>query len=146
MKKSNLDEMQEQTLLHIEHNCCWLAIWSLAASITVQGILGCYLDHILGEVICLFLVCTYMAISCLKQGIWDRKILPCRKNNLLCSLTASAFIGIFSYFLLSGKPIPRERVTSITLALMAFVFLLSMAVLSILTVIYKKRSEVLEKE
>ena len=28
-KKSNLDERQEQGLLKIEHNGCWLAFWGL---------------------------------------------------------------------------------------------------------------------
>ena len=32
MKKSNLDEMQEQELLKIEHNGCWLAFWGLLQS------------------------------------------------------------------------------------------------------------------
>ena len=146
MKKNNLDEMQEQKLLHIEHNCCWLAFWGLILSITIQGILGCYLDHILGEVICLFILCIYMVFACLKQGIWDRKLLPNRKDNLLCSLIASAFIGVFSYFMLSSKSVPKGRMVFITLVLMIFVFLLSMAALSILIAIYKRRSETLEKE
>ena len=29
MKKSNLDEMQEQELLKVEHNGCWIAFWGL---------------------------------------------------------------------------------------------------------------------
>ena len=32
MKKSNLDEIQEQELLKIEHNGCWLAFWGLLQS------------------------------------------------------------------------------------------------------------------
>lgn len=146
MKKNNLDEMQEQKLLRIEHNCCWLAFWCLATTITIQGIMSCYLDHILGEIICLFVICVYMVLSCLKQGIWDRKLVPNLKNNLLCSLAASVFIGIFTYFLLSGKPIEKESILPISLALMVLVFLLSMAVQSICTAIYKKRIESLEKE
>ena len=31
-KNSNLDERQEQTLLRIEHNGCWLAFWGLLAA------------------------------------------------------------------------------------------------------------------
>lgn len=146
MKNSNLDEMQEQKLLRIEHNCCWLAFWSLAASITIQGVLGCYLDHILGEIICLFLISGCMIISCLKQGIWDRKLVPNRKNNLLCSLAASIFIGIFTYFQLAGKLEQQERLLPVCIAFMVFVFLLSMAALSICTIIYRKRKDSLEQE
>ena len=37
MKKNNLDEMQEQELLKIEHNGCWLAFWLLFASMAVES-------------------------------------------------------------------------------------------------------------
>ena len=30
-RKNRLDEMQEQKLLKIEHNACWLAFWGLLA-------------------------------------------------------------------------------------------------------------------
>ena len=33
---SNLDERQEQALLKIEHNCCWLAFWGLLTALFVQ--------------------------------------------------------------------------------------------------------------
>ena len=35
-KKSRLDEMQEQKMLQIEHNGCWLAFIGLFAVILVQ--------------------------------------------------------------------------------------------------------------
>lgn len=34
-KKINLDEMQEQELLTVEHNGCWIAFWSLLAAIII---------------------------------------------------------------------------------------------------------------
>ena len=34
-KKSNLDEMQEQELLKVEHNGCWIAFWGLLAAIII---------------------------------------------------------------------------------------------------------------
>ena len=34
--KNRLDEMQEQKLLKIEHNGCWLAFYGLAAVIMIQ--------------------------------------------------------------------------------------------------------------
>ena len=36
-RKNNLDEMQEQELLKIEHNGCWLAFWGLLISMIVQS-------------------------------------------------------------------------------------------------------------
>lgn len=38
-KKSNLDEMQEQELLKVEYNGCWIAFWGLLAAIIIQSIL-----------------------------------------------------------------------------------------------------------
>ena len=38
MKKNNLDERQEQTLLHIEKNGCWIAFWGLLAALMIQMI------------------------------------------------------------------------------------------------------------
>ena len=35
-KKNQLDEMQEQKLLHIERNGCWFCFWSLLAAILIQ--------------------------------------------------------------------------------------------------------------
>ena len=40
MKKSNLDEMQEQALLRIEHTGCCLVFWGLLAAMAVQGVMG----------------------------------------------------------------------------------------------------------
>ena len=34
--KNNLDEMQEQKLLKIEHNGMWFALWGLIIAIIVQ--------------------------------------------------------------------------------------------------------------
>ena len=34
--KNKLDEMQEQKLLHIEHNGCWFAFWALIVAMFVQ--------------------------------------------------------------------------------------------------------------
>ena len=44
-KKNNLDEMQEQKLLKIEHNGCWLAFWGLFIVLIAQFIFygpGCW--------------------------------------------------------------------------------------------------------
>lgn len=145
-KQNNLDEMQEQKLLHIEHTCCWLAIWCLVAAITIQGLMGCYLDHILGEIVCLFLLCVHMVTACLKQGIWDRKLVPNWKNNILCALCASLFIGFFTYFQLLGKLEQPQYLLPICLIAMAFVFVLSLVALGLCTAIYRKRHKELEEE
>ena len=35
-RRNNLDEMQEQKLLHIESRGYWLAFWGLAAALIIQ--------------------------------------------------------------------------------------------------------------
>lgn len=40
IKRTNkLDEMQEQKMLKIEHNGCWLAFWGLFVSLLVQALI-----------------------------------------------------------------------------------------------------------
>ena len=49
-RKSNLDERQEQVLLGIEHNGCWLAFWGLLVSILAQEVIfGGEAKYIAGE-------------------------------------------------------------------------------------------------
>lgn len=38
--KNNLDEMQEQKLLKIEHNGVWFTFWGLLFAILIQVVLG----------------------------------------------------------------------------------------------------------
>lgn len=72
MKHNNLDEMQEQELLKIEHNGCWLAFWGLLLAIIVQAISG--KGDPFGEWILFMLLAVYMGIACMRKGIWDRRL------------------------------------------------------------------------
>ena len=38
-RKNNLDEMQEQKMLKIEHNGFWLLYWGLFAALLIQAVL-----------------------------------------------------------------------------------------------------------
>lgn len=95
MKKSNLDEMQEQALLRIEHTGCWLAFWGLLAAMAIQGILGAGIRELAGEWIVFMGLCLYLLVSCLRCGIWDRTLKANRKTNLIVSLIAGAAVGVF---------------------------------------------------
>ena len=93
-RKSNLDERQEQALLKIEHNGCWLAFWGLLIAMVVQLIVyGFDMKLLAGEWIVFMALCLYIWSSCLKQGIWDRQLKPDRKTNLLASLVAGLAFG-----------------------------------------------------
>ena len=145
-KKSNLDEMQEQKLLQIEHNGFWIAFWALAAAITIQTLMGGYLDHIMGETAVLLIISLYMLYGCLKHGIWDRKLKPTLKTNLLCSLAAGLFTGIIFWFRL-GKWIDSPAQLALSCLISAvFTFLLALAALSLCTALYKKRRKKLDEE
>lgn len=100
--KNNLDEMQEQKLLHIEHNVCWLCFWGLLASIYIQIAMGnSDIRSIGGESLILLISGGYILFACLKNGIWDRNLKPNRKTNLwlspLSGLAFGGFWGVLSY-------------------------------------------------
>ena len=98
MKRNNLDEMQEQELLKIEHNGCWLAFWGLLAALIIQGIVYGTLDFrtFAGEWIVFMALSLYLAIACIRKGIWDRHIPMTTKANLSCSGFAAFVVGVFN--------------------------------------------------
>ena len=145
MKKSNLDEMQEQALLKIEHNGCWLAFWGLLAVMAIQMVMGVPGTQMLGEWIVFMVLALYLVIACLRKGIWDRYLKAKRKTNLIISLLAGAAAGILitvSNPYLS-EPLDYGLVAGIS---GGFTFLLCVAALSISMKLYKKRREKLEQE
>ena len=146
MKKSNLDEMQEQKLLRIEHNGFWLAYTSLLIAILVQAILGCGFYDILGELVILLVICAYMVCGCLKHGIWDRWLKPSPKTNLLISLAASVFSGVVSYSRVVDLASEPLDLLLPCLIAMAFTFVLCFAALSLTAAVYKKRRKELDNE
>ena len=84
-KKSNLDEMQEQELLKVEHNGCWIAFWGLQAAIIIQSILFGSQDckTLAGEGIVFIVLSIYIAVACVRRGIWDRRFQMNAKTNLI---------------------------------------------------------------
>lgn len=95
-RKNNLDEMQEQKLLNIEHNACWLCFWGLLAVIYIQVAMGnSDIRSIGGESLILLMSAGYILFACLKNGIWDRNLKPNRKTNLELSLLSGLVFGVF---------------------------------------------------
>ena len=94
--KNQMDEMQEQKLLKIEHNMAWLAFWGLLIVMALQLMLGGaeYIMAVLGEWMVFMAMCVYMVSGCLKAGIWDRKLKPEPKTNFLCSLVGAVAVGV----------------------------------------------------
>ena len=147
-KKNNLDERQEQILLKIERNGFWLAFWLLLAAMFIQQIFFMGDFRIAaGESLILLIISLYVAVSCIKNGIWDRTMKANSKTNLLASLVAGlavgvvTFLGVFRNF--SDKP-----VGAIAAGVFGgvFTFVLCIIALSISARAYKKRIAAMEEE
>ena len=95
-KKSNLDERQEQALLNIEHNGCWIAYWGLFISMVVQFIIYGYEDirSVAGEWVIFMILSIYISIDCTKHGIWDRHIKMNNKAIIACSFIGGVVAGL----------------------------------------------------
>ena len=146
-KKNNLDEMQEQKLLKLESRGFWLLWWGLLAAMAVQllvyGVEAFRL--LLGEWVVFMLSSVYMAAACIKQGLWDRKLKPNFKTNLLMSLLAGVvsggFMGIYSY-----RSFGAAEAVFWTVALVGgCTFLLCLLALSLSAAAYKKRRQKLDE-
>ena len=147
-KPSKLDEMQEQKLLHIEKNGCWLAFWMLLIAMAVQMMISGMGNFrgIAGEWIVFMCLALYLVIDCMRNGIWDRRMEPDAKTNFKVSLLASVITGIIfgiinytNYHMVAGA-----LATFVIIA--GFIFVSVFVALSISAAIYKKRFKEMEEE
>ena len=145
MKKSNLDEMQEQALLKIEHNGCWLAFWGLLAAMALQMVMRVPGRQMLGEWIVFMALSLYIVIACLRKGIWDRHLKANWKANLIVSLLAAVATGILVTL---SNPYLSEPLDYVLVAGLTggFTFVLCFAALSVCTKLYRNRRNKLDKE
>ena len=145
MKKSNLDEMQEQALLKIEHNGCWLAFWGLLVVMAVQMVMRVPGRQMLGEWIVFMALSLYIAIACLRKGIWDRRLKANRKTNLIIRMLAGAAAGIL---ITVSNPYLSEPLDYVLVVCISggFTFVLCFIALSLSMKLYKKRREKLDQE
>lgn len=147
-KANQLDEMQEQELLRIEHNACWIAFFGLAAAIIGQHLL--IPDEAAapsGETIVLLVMCAYMAAACARKGIWDRRLANNAKTNALLSLLAGGITFILM-FLRVHHYFPDKPVGTLCAAAVSGIgcFFLCWIAISLLGRETKKRQAELEKE
>lgn len=144
--KNNLDERQELKLLKIEHNGCWMAFWGLLLAIVIQQALGQGgMKNIAGEWVVFMCLAIYLMIGCMRNGIWDRKLKPDFKTNLVASVLAGAAIGVF-WFFVSYHNYHSFVGSLATGAFMCFaVGVLCFIALTIASGVYKKRVQKLEE-
>lgn len=146
--KNNLDERQEQELLHIEHVGCWLAYWGLLAAIIVQSVFfPGNPAQIAGEWIVFLGMCIYLMCACLRRGIWDRHLKANAKTNAIVSLLAALAVGVIS-FIIVFRNIPDEPALAAIMALVgaAGTFVLCFAALSLAARSMRKKQQKLEQE
>lgn len=144
-KNNNLDEMQERTLLKIEHRGFLLAFWGLVVVIYIQYAMGHNgFEYVGGETVVLLTAAAYELFACLKNGIWDRKFVPNFKTNLAISLVAGLAFGGFwfavsyhNYHALAGS-IATFVITFISMTAMVLVLL------SLTSAVYKRRKQKLD--
>lgn len=147
-RKNKLDERQEQQLLQIEHNGFWLAFWGLAIAYIVQVfIYGAEQQEVFtGEFVIFLCIALYMVVSCIRYGIWDRKIAPSPKTNLFCSGIAGIISAIF-YFVDSYHDYHAFWGAVATgVYMLFFVAVVCFVALSFATFLYRRRVDVLENE
>lgn len=147
MKKSNLDEMQEQELLKIEHNGCYLAFYGLLLAMAIQGIFGVAPRELLGEWIVFMVLGIYLVAGCLRHGIWDQRYLKLNsKTNLLASILAGLGVGVFTAVRNAGYSRTNAELILIGVIPAVCTFVLVFVTLSVCALLYRKRREKLDKE
>lgn len=133
MKKNNLDERQEQILLKIEHNGCYIAFWGLLIAILAEAFIFNFdFRTIAGEGLVFMVLSIYLFVASVKNGIWDRRFKPNFKTNLIISAVAAVIIGIL-VAVSAGMRDPGEPLTCIIAGVFAagFVFVLCIVLLSL---------------
>lgn len=140
--KNNLDEMQEQKLLKIEHTGVWIAFWGLFAVLSVQTILGAPLAQLAGEYVVFMALSIYLVVRCFQEGIWDRHLRPDAKTNFLISLIAGivtggivATINVVQYGFDGSTTLVTAGITAL------FTIVVCFAALSIGSAAFKRRAE-----
>jgi cation transport ATPase len=147
-RNSNLDEQQEQTLLKIEHNGCWLVFWGLLAVMVVQQFaFGPDFKTIIGEWIVFMVLALYLAFACMRNGIWDRHLEPNSNTNLKVSLIAALASGIIVFGITYSRF--RDFILGSVIAggfTAVIVLVLCFVSLQLSAVSYKKRREKMDAE
>ena len=151
-KKNQLDEMQEQKLLHIEKNTCWFAFWMLGLSMVVQMIVfkADAMSHVAGEWLVFMSMCLYLCAACMKAGIWDRRLKPDAKTNAIISVIAglaTAVINSITFWVNLSESEDRV-IVMIIVAGISFVMVAGACfiALSLAARSYKKRLAKMEEE
>lgn len=144
-QKNRLDEMQEQKLLQIEHNGCWLAFWGLLIALVVQiFVYGRDFERIAGEWAVFMCLAVYIAASCFRNGIWDRRMAPVPGTNLKASLIGGGVCGVIFFGIKYREYHMVLGAAASGVFIAGFVFALCFTGLSVMSYFYRERTKRLE--
>ena len=137
--------MQERKLLEIEHVGFWMAYWGLFIVMLVQSFIhpGDF-RYFGGELIIFMGMCVYIGFRSAINGIWDRHLKMDSKTNLLLSLVAAIFVGLYNGF--RSMTVFNDMFTAIMAGVISLLVTFSMIfiALSVSAGFTKKRFEKLE--
>ena len=123
MYRTNLDEQQEQKLLRIESRGFWMAYWGIMIVLFINMI---FVDNPIAiySLWALFMLLSIIVgVSCVKEGIWDRRLDMSKKTTALLSLAgALVFAAVGIIFLLQRRDLTYK--TFIGLALLVLILFL----------------------
>ncbi|MCR5344974.1 MAG: hypothetical protein K6E46_02810 [Lachnospiraceae bacterium] len=146
--KTLLDERQLQKMYEIEHYGCWLCFWGLLIAIAVQFVIyDNPSKYFAGEWIVFMILCIYLSIACMKNGIWSYRLPASSGVNVIMSLIAGIIFGVITSARLF-RVFPNKPVGVIVAGIFAaaFVFVLCFISLQLGLASYKKRIKKLEEE
>lgn len=151
--KKLLDERQEMELLKLESIGYWMLFCGVCATIIISSVTNRSSLAIVFLSIYFVITCAITLFLEIRRGLWDRHIRPTLRSNLLLSLIAAVISTLIMSVTISNnmKSVGKDPYTSssfyIALAFSAgFIFLLCLAVLTILSKMSISKFKKLEKE
>lgn len=141
--KSRLDEMQEIKARKAESIGMHIALALAMVAMLIQGVLYNDIAYMLPETIIVEVVCIFMIVSNLKNGIWDRFFKRGLKTYLIASTIGGTIVALF----VCALAVMYGPICSVAIdAVLAFITVFTAILLGdlILERIYKYRKRKLE--
>ena len=103
--------------------------------------------NLAGEYVVFAALALYIAVGCIRQGIWDRRLKPDTSSNLMVSLVAALISGILG-FVFTVKRFPDKIAGSLAsgIAYAVITFTVCFAVLQFSAGLFRKKQAKLEEE
>ena len=147
--KNNLDEMQEQKLLHIEKTGFWMLYILIAFDLIIKVMKRKKKKDVLVELLCFMAVGIYTFVMCVKNGIWDRHIQAGARTNIVVSIISGLIVAVLyliDYAKRSGAHYNWKAAAGAAGFSGLLTTLITLLLLCLGTAFYQRRVRVLEEE